>query len=101
MLEIFKIGGPVIYPLLLCSVVVLTVILERLLFWMGVDIHRNQPLLNEVLELWLEGAVTKKRICRSGLRFASRWRNAGAGAYQTSCNTGTGSEELFASCLIR
>lgn len=51
MLEIFKSGGPVMYPLLACSVIVLTVIIERLMFWVRLDMLRNQPLVNEVLEL--------------------------------------------------
>jgi len=51
MLEIFKSGGPVMYPLLACSIIVLTVIIERLMFWVRLDMLRNQPLVNEVLEL--------------------------------------------------
>lgn len=55
MLEIFESGGLVMYPLLLCSVVALTVIVERLLFWVSVDMGRNQPLLDDVLELSRQG----------------------------------------------
>ena len=51
MLEIFKSGGPVMYPLLACSVIVLTVVIERVMFWIRLDMLRNQPLVNEVLEL--------------------------------------------------
>ena len=51
MLEIFKSGGPVMYPLLACSIIVLTVIIERLMFWIRLDMLRNQSLVNEVLEL--------------------------------------------------
>ncbi len=43
------------YPLLACSIIALTVVIERLLFWARIDMNRNQPLVNEVLEL-----------CRSG-----------------------------------
>ena len=39
------------YPLLACSVIVLTVIIERLMFWVRLDMLRNQSLVNEVLEL--------------------------------------------------
>jgi len=65
MLEIFLNGGPVMYPLLACSIIVLTVIIERILFWINLDKNRNQPLLNEVLELCRKGdweAVKEKTI---------------------------------------
>ena len=55
MIEIFVKGGPVMYPLLACSVIALTVIIERLLFWLREDIRRNQPLVDEVLELCRQG----------------------------------------------
>lgn len=65
MLEIFLNGGPVMYPLLACSIIVLTVIIERIFFWINLDKNRNQPLLNEVLELCRQGdweAVKEKTI---------------------------------------
>jgi len=55
MLDIFMNGGPVMYPLLLCSVVSLTVILERTFFWIGIGMRRNQALVDEVLDLCREG----------------------------------------------
>jgi biopolymer transport protein ExbB len=55
MIEFFLKGGPVMFPLLLCSLVSLTVILERLLFWVREDWVRNQPLVDEVLELCRKG----------------------------------------------
>ena len=39
------------YPLLACSIIVLTVIIERLFFWSRTELHRNRPLVDEVLEL--------------------------------------------------
>ncbi|MDF1589878.1 MAG: MotA/TolQ/ExbB proton channel family protein [Desulfobacterales bacterium] len=51
MLEIFKSGGPVMYPLLACSFIVLTVVIERAMFWIRLDMLRSQSLVNEVLEL--------------------------------------------------
>jgi biopolymer transport protein ExbB len=51
MIELFKSGGPVMYPLLACSVIALSVIIERCIFWLRIDIKRNQPLVEEVLEL--------------------------------------------------
>ena len=43
------------YPLLGCSLLVLTVIIERLLFWVTVDLNRNRELIDEVLELCHQG----------------------------------------------
>lgn len=43
------------YPLLACSVIALTVIIERLLFWVREDMRRNQPLVDRVLELCRKG----------------------------------------------
>jgi len=55
MLEMFRSGGPVMYPLLACSIVVLTVIIERLFFWIRIDMHHSQSLINEVLDLCRTG----------------------------------------------
>lgn len=51
MWKIFVSGGPVMYPLLACSVIVLAVIIERAFFWTRLGIHRNPRLVDEVLEL--------------------------------------------------
>jgi biopolymer transport protein ExbB len=51
MYQIFQNGGPVMYPLLACSIIVLTVIIERLFFWSRIELRRNRPLVDEVLEL--------------------------------------------------
>lgn len=42
-------------PLLICSVVVLTVILERVIFWIRIDAGRNQQLINDILNLSQNG----------------------------------------------
>lgn len=55
MLEIFKSGGPVMYPLLACSIIVMTVIIERIIFWVRVNMQRNQSLVDEILELCRTG----------------------------------------------
>ena len=63
MLQFFLSGGPVMYPLLLCSLIVTTVIIERSIFWVKIEIHRNRPLVDEVMELCRCGdweAVRKK-----------------------------------------
>jgi len=55
MFEIFKSGGPVMYPLLACSIIVLTVIIERMLFWIRLDMNRSQPMVIEILDLCRKG----------------------------------------------
>jgi biopolymer transport protein ExbB len=51
MINLFIKGGPIMYPLLVCSIIALTVIIERALFWIGEDYKRDQALVNEVLSL--------------------------------------------------
>jgi biopolymer transport protein ExbB len=55
MTDIFMSGGPVMYPLLLCSVLVLFVVIERSIFWATIEMHRNRQLLDEALELCRQG----------------------------------------------
>jgi biopolymer transport protein ExbB len=55
MIDIFNSGGPVMVPLLLCSLVSLTVIIERAIFWAIVGMRANQDLLNQVMELCQTG----------------------------------------------
>jgi len=49
MIEIFKNGGPVMYPLLLCSLVSISVIIDLAFCWGVVGMKRNGILLNEGL----------------------------------------------------
>jgi len=51
MWQIFQNGGPVMYPLLACSVIVVTIVIERFFFWGRISYDRNPHLLDEVLEL--------------------------------------------------
>lgn len=55
MITIFLSGGPVMVPLLVCSLLSLTVIFERIIFWAIVGMRANQRLVNEVMELCQEG----------------------------------------------
>lgn len=55
MIKMFTSGGPLMYPLLACSVLVLFVAIERLLFWIAIDLRRDRALLDEVLELCRKG----------------------------------------------
>ena len=67
MFDFFVKGGPVMYPLLACSVIALTVIIERLLFWMREDAAQNQDLLDEVMGLCQRGdwEGVKQRVAGS------------------------------------
>jgi len=55
MIDIFLSGGPVMYPLLACSIIVLMVIIERLMFWNRIDRWRNPVAVDEILELSRHG----------------------------------------------
>ena len=55
MMDIIEKGGPVMYPLLICSIIALTAIIERLLFWIREDMRRNQQLVDRVLALCQQG----------------------------------------------
>lgn len=66
MLEIFKNGGPVMYPLALCSIISLTIIIERTFFWIKIGMQRNQQLVDRVLELSRKGEWEGVRKAASG-----------------------------------
>ncbi len=68
MIDLFVQGGPVMYPLLACSILVLTVVIERLLFWVTVEINRDQMLTEEVMELCRQGDWEAVRAKVSGSR---------------------------------
>lgn len=61
MIDLFLKGGPIMYPLLACSIIALTVIIERTFFWMVEDRRRDQTLVNEVLSLAETGNWQKIR----------------------------------------
>ncbi len=50
MLNFFIKGGPVMYPLLACSLAALTVVIERMIFWARERKWRDQKLVDEILE---------------------------------------------------
>lgn len=66
MIDLFVSGGPVMYPLLLCSIIVMTVIIERFVFWVSTDIKRNKALVDEVLELCRLGDWEAVRLKTKG-----------------------------------
>ena len=51
MTDFFVNGGPIMWPLLFCSILVLFVVLERFIFWLTIDLRRDQGLLDEILDL--------------------------------------------------
>ena len=55
MYELINKGGPVMWPLLVCSVVALAVVFERILFWMMIGLKKDQPLINRIFTLTEEG----------------------------------------------
>ncbi|MFH1707023.1 MAG: MotA/TolQ/ExbB proton channel family protein [Planctomycetota bacterium] len=66
--DIMHKGGPVMWPLLLCSIIALGIVLERLWFWFNVSRDRDQALINTMLDLAEEGeydaAAEKARSTR-------------------------------------
>lgn len=67
MLDYFFKGGPIMYPLLLCSMVSFTVTIERIIFWIREETRRDQDVVNEILNLAeksdYENAVEIARGC--------------------------------------
>ncbi|MBN2164288.1 MAG: MotA/TolQ/ExbB proton channel family protein [Pontiellaceae bacterium] len=66
-------GGPVMWPLLACSVVALAVAAERILFWIMVSIRKDQKLVNRIFTLTergdfdaaiAEGEASSCLVCR-------------------------------------
>lgn len=51
MLDYFYHGGPVMYPLLFCSIVSLTIIIERSIFWIRVKRGRDRQRLDDFMDL--------------------------------------------------
>ncbi len=54
------------YPLLACSIIVMTVIIDRIIFWIQSDRFRNQALVDEVLELCRAGNWDMVRVKVAG-----------------------------------
>jgi biopolymer transport protein ExbB len=71
MLHWFVKGGPVMYPLLLCSVIALAVMLERLLFWFRERATQEPERLHKLLHLTerglFEDAATTARESRDAV----------------------------------
>lgn len=68
MVQWFVKGGPVMYPLALCSVVALAAILERLIFWMKERRARNPTLIHKLLHLTERGLFEEAQAEAAGTR---------------------------------
>jgi biopolymer transport protein ExbB len=55
MWHIFDKGGPVMYPLLVCSIIAMSVVIERAVFWFKLGIRSQPSLVDEILELSRQG----------------------------------------------
>lgn len=79
MWEFFEAGGPVMWPLLLCSVIALAIILERLWFWMRIDLDKHKGDIEALLRDIQEG--DESVASREGAGLIFRMLTTGA-AYQ-------------------
>ena len=61
-------GGPVMWPLLVCSITVLSVVFERILFWVSLERNRNRRLMDAVLTLAETGEWDQIRKKTDGSR---------------------------------
>jgi len=67
-IQLFLSGGPVMYPLLACSMTVLTVVFERLFFWLRLDRNQDLEMVTTVLELSQVGDWEAIRLKTRGTR---------------------------------
>ena len=56
------------YPLLFCSLVAITVVIDRILFWMREDMRRDRNLVDRVLELCQKGEWEEVKNSVTGSR---------------------------------
>lgn len=68
MSEIISRGGPVMIPLLICSLISLTIIIERTIFWLREEGRRDQKLVKRIFELARAGDFAKIRKEVAGSR---------------------------------
>ncbi len=68
MIDIFQNGGIIMYPLLACSLISLTLIIERAVFWAGAGMGRRRDLVDRVLELAAEENWEQIRQITTGSR---------------------------------
>jgi len=51
MLNFFVRGGPIMYPLLICSLISVAVIVERIIFWLSAERGRDTLLISDMLQM--------------------------------------------------
>jgi len=51
MLNFFVRGGPIMYPLLICSLVSVAIIVERIIFWLQTERGRDTTLISDMLQM--------------------------------------------------
>lgn len=73
MYELMTQGGPVMWPLLACSIVALAVVFERAYFWIVASLRKDQKLVNRIFTLTeagdfdtaiREGEASRCLVCR-------------------------------------
>ncbi|MEN7973175.1 MAG: MotA/TolQ/ExbB proton channel family protein [Verrucomicrobiota bacterium] len=55
MQELIVKGGPLMWPLLACSMVTVAIVIERAIFWLLVSLGKNQKQINRTFELTEQG----------------------------------------------
>ncbi|HOO89831.1 MAG TPA: MotA/TolQ/ExbB proton channel family protein [Syntrophales bacterium] len=63
MLNYFYQGGPIMYPLLFCSLVSCTIVIERVFFWIREKRRRDRKLLDRFMSLVEKGELEDAREC--------------------------------------
>lgn len=51
MYDLIDKGGVLMWPLLVCSAVMVTIVMERMVFWLKVSMQNNRKLVNRIFEL--------------------------------------------------
>jgi len=59
MLNFFVRGGPIMYPLLICSLISVAVIVERIIFWLSAERGRDTLLISDMLQMAEKGLYEK------------------------------------------
>ena len=68
MIHWFVKGGPVMWPLLLCSIIALGVIIERLTFWLQERRAQDSALVHKLLHLTERGLFEQAAAAAQGSR---------------------------------
>ncbi len=72
--ELIAKGGVLMWPLIVCSVITITVVIERLFFWIKINMQNDQKLINRIFENTEKGnfetviketAHSKCMVCRT------------------------------------